>query len=224
MAGQDQKVSPVYRRGRKSFCLLRLLCSFCVFRLFCTRLDFPVRTLEDLFRCSLPTKRQENNKLLFLLARGVKALEAQEGKVTGKQLQNVFDQWHARATDFLRPGQTKEEYFVEFLNAYQRAKFPLGGKAIAQAWKLAQEQPLPSEALQFENPRLRLLVAFCRQLQILNGSEPFFLSCRVCQGVLEQESHTTAAKWLQALCAMRIIKEIEKGKNLRSSRYRYLCL
>ena len=184
---------------------------------------FRVRTLEDLLRCSKPSKRKVNNKLLFFFARGVKALEAQGGEFTGEQLRNVFDQWHSRATKFLRPGQTKEGYFVEFLNAYRGAKFPLGGKAPTQAWKLAQEQPLPSEAGQFENPKLRLLVAFCRQLQILNGSEPFFLSCRVCQGLLEQESHTTAAKWLQALCAMRIIKEIEKGKNLRASRYRYLC-
>jgi len=180
--------------------------------------------LEDAIRYSAPIRKQENNHLLFVLARGVKALEAQKDKFTPKQLREAFDRWYTGAFPFLRAEQTKEEYFVEFLNGYRRAKYPLGSKAIPQAWKSAQDEPLPAEAMQFENLKLRLLVALCRQLQILAGNKPFYLSSRVCQSLLEHESHTTAAKWLQSLCALQIIEEVEKGNTRRATRYRYLSL
>lgn len=182
----------------------------------------PIKTLEDAIRCSLPVTQHQNNHRLFLFARAILALESQEETFTPQQLRDAFNQWYARAVDFLRPDQTKEDYLMEFLNARQHAKFPLGGNAIPEAWKLAQELPLPPEAEQFENQQRRLLVAFCRQLQILAGDEPFYLSSRTCQRLFDQKSHTTAAKWLQGLCALQIIEETEKGITPRASRYRYL--
>ena len=182
----------------------------------------PIKTLEDAIRCSLPVTQHQNNHRLFVFARAILALESQEGTFTPQQLRDAFNQWYARAVDFLRPDQTKEDYLMEFLNARQHAKFPLGGNAIPEAWKLAQELPLPPEAEQFENQQRRQLVAFCRQLQILAGDEPFYLSSRTCQRLFDQKSHTTAATWLQALCALQIIKETKKGITPRASRYRYL--
>src|SRR6266436_2530710 len=104
-----------------------------------------------------------------------------------------------------------EEYFIEFLNAYKRAKFPIGSTVIPTAWKAAQEQRPPQEANQFENPQLRLLVSLCRELQRVNGSEPFYVSCRTVQKLFQLGTHTTAAKWLKALCALEIIQETKKG-------------
>lgn len=183
-----------------------------------------VKTLEDAYRRSVPNSPHNNNHHLFTLARGVKALEKQEGRNHSRErLRAIFDEWHLRATTFLRPGQTKEEYFIEFLDAYKRVKYPLGSVIVPKAWKLAQEQPLPCEANQFENRDLKLLIALCWQLQRLVGNQPFYLSSRTCQSLLGHDSHTTAAKWLRALCVLQIIQEVEKGNRVRATRYRYVA-
>jgi hypothetical protein len=183
---------------------------------------FEIKTLEDAVRVSMPERVHENNHCLFTLARAVKALEMQGEQFTPQQLRDVFERWFHAAKKFLRPGQTKEDYLTEFLCAYRRAKYPLGSVTVPKAWKLAQEKPLPPEAMQFENPQLRLLVALCRELQILNGKNPFYLSSRSCKKLFGHENHSTAAKWLGALCAMQIIREVEKGNAIRATRYRYL--
>jgi hypothetical protein len=180
-----------------------------------------VHTLNEAVCRCLPDQPHQNNHQLFTLARAVKALEAQHGKFSPDQLRHTFDLWFGKAKPFLREGQSREQYYLEFLNAYARAKFPLGSVIIPKAWKLAKEQPLPPEAMEFENQDLRLLIGFCKQLQINSGSEPFYLSSRSFQALVGHESHSTAAKWLRALCALQILQEVEKGIGFRASRYRY---
>ena len=149
-------------------------------------------------------------------------LEIQSGKFTPTQLLDVFDQWYTLATKFLRPEQTRDEYMMQFMNAYKSAKVPLGDGVITQAWKAAQEKPLPPEAVEtFEDPQPRLAVALCRELQIIAGAEPFYLSARTLQQLLKQEGHATAARWLRSLCVLEILREEEKGVGNRASRYRY---
>ena len=179
-----------------------------------------VHTLEEAVRCALPDQIHRNNHALFVLARAVKSLELQHGEFSPEQLRQLFAQWHAKAVKFLRLGQTKEDYFVEFL-IIRLAKHPLGSAVIGKAWKLAQERPLPPEALEFETPQLQLLVALCFQLHIANNPNPFYLSSRTCQKLFGHESHSTAAKWLRSLCALKIIVEVEKGDAKRATRYRY---
>ena len=183
-----------------------------------------IKNVEDAVRHSLPSRVHQNNSRLFYFARGIKSVEKLQGEFTPDELRDAFNKWHSAAKPFLRPNLSKEDYFMEFLNAYRQAKYPLGGAAIPTAWKLAKDEPLPTEAGQFESRQRQLLVALCWQLQITAGQEPFFLSCRTCQELFEHKSHTTSAMWLQSFCALRIIKEIEKGTNRRASRYVYLSL
>jgi hypothetical protein len=180
------------------------------------------RTIDDAVQLALPDKAHQNNDRLFTLARAVKTLEIQSGKFTPAQLRDVFSRWFKRATEFLRPEQTRDEYMTQFLNAYDSAKIPLGDGAITQAWKQAQEKPLPPEAVEnFEDQNLRLVVALCRELQIMAGQEPFYLSARTVQRLTKQESHATAARWLRSLCVLKILDETEKGCGNRASRYRF---
>ncbi|MGH7868220.1 MAG: hypothetical protein ACREP9_11515 [Candidatus Dormibacteraceae bacterium] len=111
---------------------------------------------------------------------------------------------------------------MEFLNAYHRAKFPLGGDTIPKAWRLAQESPIPPEAEQFENPEIKRLVALCWQLQILSGEKPFYLSSRVCQKLFDHPSHSTLATWLGGMVTLGILEVVEPGNQKRATRYRYL--
>jgi hypothetical protein len=179
-------------------------------------------TIDDAVQLALPDKAHQNNDRLFTLARAVKTLEIQSEKFTPAQLRDVFSRWFTRAMDFLRPEQTRDEYMTQFLNAYASAKIPLGEGIITQAWKQAQEKPLPPEAVDnFEDQNLRLVVALCRELQIMAGLEPFYLSARTVQRLFKLESHATAARWLRSLCVLKILDETEKGRGVRASRYRF---
>jgi len=81
---------------------------------------------------------------------------------------------------------------------------------------------LPPEAVEaFDDGRLHLVVALCRELQALAGQEPFYLSARTVQLLLKQDGHATAARWLKSLCVLEVLTETEKGSGIKASRYRF---
>jgi len=182
----------------------------------------PINCIEDTLRVSIPNKKRENNALLFKLARAIKTLEVKGENFDLPQLESIFDEWYKRSREFLRDGQTREEYFVEFMNACERAKFPLGGAKVAEAWAKAESQPPPSEAMKFENPKIRLLIAFLKELQVMAGTQPFFITLRDCAALLHQESHSTVDKWIGALRKLGYIKVAKPGNERHASRYFYI--
>lgn len=182
-----------------------------------------VLSVDHAVQLAIPNSIHQNNDRLFTLARAVKSLELQAGQFTPPQLRDVFNRWYNLAAEFSRPELTRDDYLTQFLNAYASAKVPLGEGVISKAWKLANEKPSPDIAIKnFEDRRLHLVVALCRELQIIAGMEPFYLSARTVQGLMKLESHITAARWLRSLCVLQILKETEKGSGIRASRYRYL--
>ena len=187
-------------------------------------LSYPtINCVEDALRLCVPTKKHQNNALLFNLARAVKSVEAKQGKnFAPLELESIFDEWYNRAKKCLRDGQTREDYLIEFMNACEKAKFPLDGMKVAKAWEKANLQPLPSEALRFENPKLRLLTAFLKQLQVMAGTEPFFITMRDCAALLQIESHSTVDVMLGALRKMGYIRVAKAGNEHRATRYLYV--
>lgn len=189
----------------------------------CAPLDllFTLHTIEEAVRVSLPDKPHQNNSHLFKLARAVKALEVQQGPFTNDQLFGVFSRWYQQASGrkVLRAGQTEEDYLMEFLNAYRKAKHPLGSATLARAWKRAQASAPPPEVMRFQNPQTRLLAALCRELQAETGSEPFYMSSRLAARLLGHESHTTVATWLGAFVALGILSVAKAGDTKHATRY-----
>ena len=179
--------------------------------------------VEQAVQMSLPKRLHENNDCLFTLARAVKALELQSEEFNAAQLRDVFDQWFKRGAKFMRPEQSCDDYFVQFLNAYASAKTPLGEDVASRAWKLAQERPLPPEAIAaFTDPEMRLVVALCRELQIVAGEGPFFLAARTLQRLLKHGNCMAASRWLKAICALKLLAVVVPGTTARAARYRYL--
>jgi hypothetical protein len=158
-----------------------------------------------------------------MFARALLSLERHLGRPLSKtERREAFEQWYALAKPFLRLDQTKDQYFMEFIAACRDAKHPLEDSNLTAAWKLAQEQPPPPEAMQFEDPQLRLLVALCYQLQVLAGNAPFYLASRTVQKLFGHPTHTTAWTWLRALVALGILDPVNKGNAHKAARYRYL--
>jgi hypothetical protein len=181
-----------------------------------------INTVEDALRISMPSKKGQNNALLFKLARAILTLTRKGQHFEQAELDAIFDSWYKRAHEFLREGQTKEAYYLEFLNACQRAKYPLGSAKIAEAWENAKSQPLPEEAKKFEDQGLRLLVAFLKQMQIQAGQKPFYITYRDCAALIGHPSHTTVVKWFGALTQLKYIRVAEAGNETRATRYLYI--
>ena len=178
--------------------------------------------IEEAVNFALPSEKHSNHDHLFSLGRAVKTLEKQQGHpFSSEGKREIFDLWYEKAKPYLREHQPKDDYLIEFLNAYKAAKFPIGA-ADSEAWSEALRHPLPADFLpHFEQPEIRLVIGFCVELQRNAGDAPFFLSCRTVQKFLNHRSHTTAASWLRAFVADEVLEEVEKGNATTGKASRY---
>jgi hypothetical protein len=99
---------------------------------------FSVLSVQPLIALAVPTDSHQNHHRLFLRARGIRALEKQRSReLSQPELQKVFGAWYRSAEPFLRDGQSRDEYWFEFLDGLERVKYPLGEEAITRAWEQA---------------------------------------------------------------------------------------
>ena len=159
-------------------------------------------------------RKNTSHRNLCKLAGALLAVEQN----TGSQLDNLevceaFDQWHALSLPFLNPKQSKDDYLLEFLDARANVKNPLQKSAADVAWERAANAPIPPEAVErgLSDPPICRMIAFCRELQLLHGNEPFFLSPYTVQRFFNQANHSTAAYWLGGLCELGILTKIAPG-------------
>ncbi len=172
----------------------------------------------------VPTTIHQNNYSLFQIARGLKDLDNQLGKsLTQDDRRVVFDLWAKHACHHWRPEQTYDEYWLEFLDACNRAAFGLQEDPVPAAWEAAQRRTSVREADTFEDPRLKLLVTFCAEMQRSSVDRPFFIPTRRLETMFGV-SHTKAAMWLRGLCHLKILRRTETGSKTRCPRYVYLPL
>jgi hypothetical protein len=180
-------------------------------------------TWESVLAAALPSGTHQNHEKLFTLARGVLAIEKQrERELRDDEREDIFLRWFAQAAPFLRPGQSKSEYYVEFLQAIENAHTPLGEGADDAAMRLVLKNPLPPEALRFDSADMQMLLSLCRELQRIKGEDPFYLSSYKAAKFLRHETHTTAASWLKHFVRLGLLTVHEKGNSKKATRYRYL--
>ena len=168
---------------------------------------------------AVPKTTHQNNPLLFHLAfhlaRSLRDIEAKIGRpASSTEWKMMFELWAKDSRPFWRPEQSSDEYWFEFLDACDRARFGLEENPLAKAWEAAHGSAMPQEAIEaVEDPRLRVLISFCRQMQILSGERPFFIPTRWL-GERFGVSHSQAALWLRGLRHTRFLKvEIPGDRN-----------
>lgn len=176
-------------------------------------------TLEEAVAESLPTRTGQNHKALFKLARAL--LNVPGMNEAGRDL--AFDRWYEASRQFLRESQTRDSYYLEFLDACASAEIPLGAN-LDKAVQAAIAAPTPLCALRFQDVQIRLLVSLCKELQSMAGAgQPFYLSCRTAARLLNHDCHTTVARWLSGLEQLKILFVVERGKSgtHRATRFFY---
>ena len=85
------------------------------------------------------------------------------------------------------------------------------------------EREVPECAKQFENPKLRQLVAICRELQQEAEGDSFYLACRTAGNLVDVE-FPKASQWLRVLPKFKILELVKLGQlaGRKASEYRYL--
>jgi hypothetical protein len=180
-------------------------------------------TVDKVLLLALPDMPHANHPSLFLLARGIKRLEQQEGREwTWQERLAVFAQWYenASAKGILRPDQSKDTYKLEFMAAYNSATTPLGAdELVTQAWTKANNDPPPQEAAMFDDPLIKKFIALCYAMDFLTGDNWYLPIRKV--GDLFGKPRSTVSIWFRGLVATGILNIVEKHSPNRSTRYRY---
>jgi hypothetical protein len=149
-----------------------------------------------------PTDYHQNNASLFKLARLVKTYENSVTRLaTAEELEFAFERWCVVARRFWR--HARDDYWAEFLEVYCYSRIGLDENPVEMAVSRAKAGSLP-DVPGFTDERVRLLAATCREIQLLTGSNPFFLPTRKLGEVLGVDC-SRAARWLRALEGLRVI-------------------
>lgn len=179
---------------------------------------YTVRSIDDVLARAAIINPLKARDALFLLARGIRTLEAQFGSFSLAQRRNIFGKWRNQNATSL----SATDDFLNFMTAYGKVKQLLGSDIIPKLWAEVRDGPFPSAADPFDNPEQKALVALCQRLQTHWGTDAFPLSCRVVARLLGHSTHTTAASWLSGLCAAKVLVLVEPGKRPKASIYRYV--
>jgi len=189
------------------------------------RLFVCVGTLQEAAQIALDDKSPGDP--VFKFARAVRAFElTMDFRLPAKELPVAFGVWWTLAKPTLPPDTDRDECFILFEDAYHRARTPLGANVIRNAIaRLATTGP-PPEAEKFDSPKIKRLVHFCHELQLLCGNSPFFLSVRDAARVIDCPKYETASAFLRGLVRGGVLEPVEWGKpgGHRASRFRYVRL
>lgn len=135
--------------------------------------------------------------------------------------------WHQQAWPRTSRTKSAEETWFDFLEFWEIVRFRLDCDLAEEAMKIAATESPPAVAMEMADPRMRLLVGLCRNLQILVGNQPFSLSCYQVEehlGVPSQQAY----RWLHGFGRSGILECVSRGKpgpggvKGSASRWKYL--
>ena len=175
-------------------------------------------SVDDVIAQTLPAKQGQRNGCILRLARGLK-FDAKMADRPLADLKPIVRRWHAEALPIIGT-KDFDETWADFTHAWPKVRIPLSFKAESWAMGKAKAEPLPAVAGHYDNPTVRLLVGVCWHLASLHQERRFFLSSHGA-GALLGVSHDRVLRWLNMLCADRVLKLLERGNQRRANRYRY---
>ena len=173
-------------------------------------------TADDVITATLPKELHQRNAALLRLARGLK-FDAGLGNRRTAALKPLVKRWHERALPFIAT-EPFDPTWAEFVRAWGRARVPLFGDVLAEAFAAAKANPAP-ETGEYDTPGVKLLVSLCRHLAGPDGR--FFLSTHAAGRLLGVQA-MSVHRWLEMLAADDLLEVIERGTTHRATRWRWL--
>ncbi len=188
----------------------------------CYKGDSNDADIERAITESLPATVGRRNQQVFELARVLKGIPRLADAPTDALRPHVR-RWHGLGlAKGLIGTESFDETWANFVHAWPRVRFPRGSEPLAAVLERAKQSAPPAAALAYEDDRLRLLVAFCRELQHACADHPFFLSCRTAAQLVGVD-HVLAWRWLGLLEHDRVLLVTQRGApgGRRATRYRW---
>ncbi len=178
------------------------------------------RKIRSAILRTLPEEPGNRHRKLFTFARELRAMPEVADLPLG-ELRPIVRSWHAAALPTISTKPFRETW-KDFAEGLGKIRCPKGSEPIRAVFAAAVNADPPPEAEKYKPPAVRLLVAFCRELQRYAGSEPFYLACRTAGEQLGVD-HVTASRWLKVLIRDEVLELVEKGTNAKhkASTYRY---
>lgn len=183
-----------------------------------------VNDFGKIIKKTLPNKYGTRTRKVFDLTRALRSLPKYTG-IAPKIFEPVVREWHRRALTYIRTKEF-EETWIDFLKAWTKIKWKEGESPMSETFEKAKRASVPGYAAKYDNPKLRLLVVWCKLLQEQVGGSSFFLSARTA-GKFLNVNPMTANRWLFLLERDGILEVIEKGKLTRTggiaTRFNYVA-
>jgi Bifunctional DNA primase/polymerase, N-terminal len=132
-----------------------------------------------------------------------------------------FNEWFARSLPKICTKDRRvswREWVVIWCDWLDAQKI---GEPLELALELAESEPMPKCAKRYKSRKQRLLVQFCRHLELNSGGN-WFLSCRKAGELLEVD-FMVANRWLRELVRDGVLETPEPHRrgSMKAARYRY---
>lgn len=173
--------------------------------------------VERAIRATLPGTPGFRNKQLLQFARHLKAIPELASR-RAEELEPYVEEWHRRALPTIGTPDFSETWH-DFAVAWENVKYALGEGPLADVYAAGLKH-IPEFAQRYRLPKLRNLVALCRELQLQAGPQPFWLACRAAAGMLGV-GPTTANRWLHKLQHDGVLELVTEGSRGRAAEYYY---
>lgn len=176
-------------------------------------------TMTEAIARTLPTGVGQRNACLWRLAR---LLRGRSGLASADACRSVVRQWFEQALPVIGT-KDWETTWADFQRQWAAVR-SFGGGSLQAAVMAAKASDPPAAALRYQGQRMRLLVTLCAELQRLNGTDPFYLSCRNAALAIGIKSHKTAWRWLRDLILDGVLELTAQGTvgiAGRANEYRY---
>lgn len=174
---------------------------------------------------TLPRFQGERHAQIFQLAR---LLKARFPAAAPTDFREDVMAWYGQAigrlgVDKIRADAT--ENWGDFCEGWGKIKY-LGKDALPRALLArAQTAPDPAAAAGYSDPKVKLLIRLCKELQTHRGNKPFPLSTRMACRLLGIKDRMRAHRWLTALVADGVLECTFRGDRVpggRASEFKYL--
>jgi hypothetical protein len=135
-------------------------------------------------------------------------------------LRPLVRQWYEQSGGYLGD-RTFTDIYAEFVSAWKAVIYAAGDDVVKLAWELVSREPPPPEAAQYDDPRVGMLIALCRQVQhenkLSSRRDHFYLSGRKVADLLGV-TQPTVAKWFNMLVEDGILEIIDHGGEFQGGR------
>ncbi len=167
--------------------------------------------IAEAIKQTMPEKTGKRNDNSFEFARRLKGI-AELKDLHAMALKSYVRRWHQRALPYIGT-EPFEKTWIDFLKGWPNVKWPVNGEFMTEILEKAKAHPLEG----YEDAKIGVLGAVCRELQRAHGQNPFYLAARTGAEMLEV-SPMTISRYLFLLEHDRWIKTVEKGGTAKSPR------